>query len=68
MGKRYMHVGLGLETWRKEPLGRRRCSWEDNIKIDLEEVGWEDADRIDMIQDRDKWRAVLNTVMNLLVP
>jgi hypothetical protein len=40
----------------------------DNIKIDLREVGWDDMDWIDLAQDKDQWRAVVNTVMNLTVP
>jgi hypothetical protein len=50
------------------PLGRSRCRWEDNIKMDLQEVEWEGVDWIDMAQDRDRWRAVVNAVMNLRVP
>jgi hypothetical protein len=52
----------------RRPLGRPRCRWEDNIKLDLEEVGWEGVDWIDMAQDRDMWRALVNAVMNLRVP
>jgi hypothetical protein len=40
----------------------------DNIKIDLREIGWDCVDWIDLAQDRDQWRALLNTVMNLRVP
>jgi hypothetical protein len=40
----------------------------DNIKVDLREIGWDDMDWIDLAQDRDKWRAPMNTVMNLWVP
>ena len=50
------------------PLGRPRCSWEDNIKIDLQEVGLEVIDWIELAQDRDRWRALVNAVMNLRVP
>jgi uncharacterized protein YebE (UPF0316 family) len=42
--------------------------WEDNIKMDLQEVGWGDMDWIDMAQDSDRWRAVVSAVMNLRVP
>jgi hypothetical protein len=42
--------------------------WEDNIKMDLQEVGWGDMDWIDMAQDRDRWRALVSAVMNLRVP
>jgi hypothetical protein len=52
----------------KRPLGRPRCRWEDNIKIDLQEVGWVGTDWIYLAQDRDRWRALVNVVMNLRVP
>jgi hypothetical protein len=48
----------------KRPLGR----WEDNIKTDLQEVGWGAMDWINLAEDRDKWRALVNAVMNLRVP
>jgi hypothetical protein len=50
------------------PLGRPRRRWEDNIKMDLQEVGWGGMDWIDMAQDRVRWRAVVSAVMNLRVP
>jgi hypothetical protein len=50
------------------PHGRPRCRWEDNIKMDLREVGWGGMDWINQAQDRDRWRAVVNAVMNLRVP
>jgi hypothetical protein len=52
----------------KRPLGRPRRRWEDNIKMDLQEVGWGGMDWIDMAQDRDGWRALVSAVMNLRVP
>jgi hypothetical protein len=52
----------------RRPLGRPRRRWEDNIKMDLREVGYGGADWIDLAQDRDSWRAVVYTVMNLRVP
>jgi hypothetical protein len=52
----------------RRPLGRPRRRWEDNIKMDLREVWCGGADLIDLAQDRDRWRAVVNTVMNLRVP
>jgi len=52
----------------KRPLGRPRHKWEDNIKVDLEEVGCGGMDWIELAQDRDRWQAVLNAVMNLQVP
>jgi hypothetical protein len=54
------------EAWR--PLGIPRRRWEDNIKTDLQEVGWRCMDWIELAQDRDRWRALVNVVMNLRVP
>jgi hypothetical protein len=42
--------------------------WVDSIKMELREIGWDDMDWIDLAKDRDKWRALVNTVMNLRVP
>jgi hypothetical protein len=52
----------------KRPLGRPRHGWVNNIKMDLLEIGWGSVDWIDLAQDRDKWRALVNAVMNLRVP
>jgi hypothetical protein len=52
----------------KRPLGRPRGRWVDNIKMDLLEIGWGGVDWIALAQDRDKWRALVNAVMNLRVP
>jgi hypothetical protein len=52
----------------KRRLGRPRRSWVYNIKIDLREIGWDDMDWIDLAQERDQWRALVSTVMNLRVP
>jgi hypothetical protein len=52
----------------KRPLGRSRCRWVDNIKIDLRAIGCDGMDWIDLAQDRDQRRALVNTVMNLGVP
>jgi hypothetical protein len=53
---------------RKRPLGRSRRRWVDNIKIDLREIGRSGINWIDLDQDRDQWRALVNTVINLQVP
>jgi hypothetical protein len=52
----------------RRPLGRRRRRWEDNIKMNLREIGFGDVDWIYLAQDRDRWRALVNMVMNLRVP
>jgi hypothetical protein len=52
----------------KRLLGRPRLMWVDNIKMDLLEIGWGGVDWIGLSQDRDKWRALANAVMNLRVP
>jgi hypothetical protein len=51
----------------KRPQGRPRRRWEDNIKMDLREIGWGVMDWIDLAQDRDQWRALVSTVMNVRV-
>jgi hypothetical protein len=69
-------MGEGRDAYRvlvgrpegRRPLGRPRRKWEDNIKMDLQEGGWGVMDWIDMAQDRDRWRAFVNAVMNLRVP
>jgi hypothetical protein len=63
--KAYMLVGK-LEE--KRLLGKSRCRWADNIKMDLREIGWGGIDGSCLTQDRDQWRALLNVVMNLWVP
>ena len=70
------HVGEGRGVHRvlvgkpegKRPLGRPRRRWEDNIKMDLQEVGEGCGDWMELAQDRDRWRALMSTVMNLRVP
>jgi hypothetical protein len=52
----------------KRQLGRPRRRWVDNIKMDLREVEWDGRDWIDLAQDRDRWRALVNAVMNPRVP
>ena len=52
----------------KRPLGRPRRRWEDNIKTDLQEVGVGYGDWMEVAQDRDRWRALVSTVVNIQVP
>jgi hypothetical protein len=52
----------------KSPLGKPRRRREDNIRMDLRGIGWGGMDWIDLAQDRDQWRALVNTIMNLRVP
>jgi hypothetical protein len=52
----------------KRPLGRPRRRWEDNIKMDLRELGIDEANWIRLVQDRAQWRAFVNTVMNFRIP
>jgi hypothetical protein len=52
----------------RRPRGRPMCRWEDNIKMDLREVGWAGMEWINLAQDRDRWWALVNEVMNLRVP
>jgi hypothetical protein len=61
----YKYIGF---SWGKISLGRPRRKWEDNIKMDLQEVGRGGMDWIDLAQDRDRWRAVVNAVMKQRVP
>jgi uncharacterized membrane protein YfbV (UPF0208 family) len=66
MGKREVHTGFWWETRGKATTWETQARWYDNIKMDLQEVGWS-MDWIELAQDRDRWRAVLNAVMNLRV-
>jgi hypothetical protein len=61
------YLGLGKPEGKKT-LGRTRRRWVDNIKMDLKEIGWDGRDWIELAQDRDQWRALVNTVLNLRVP
>jgi hypothetical protein len=59
---------FGQKPEGKRPLGRPRYTWEENIRMDLREIGWECVDWIHLAQSRDQWWAVVNTEMNLRVP
>ena len=68
-----MGEGKGVHTvlvWKPEgrPLGRPRRRWEDNIKMDLQEVGGDCGDWMELAQGRDRWRALVNKLMNFRVP
>jgi hypothetical protein len=63
-----VYTGVGGETWEKRPLGKPGRRWEDNIKMDLQEVGGGGIDWVDLTQDRYRRRALVNAVMNLRVP
>jgi hypothetical protein len=63
--KRTVYMLLVGKPQRKRPLGRPRLKWVDNINLDLVEIGWSDVNWIGLAQDRDKWRALVNAVMNL---
>jgi hypothetical protein len=65
-GEKRVH-GFGGKTRRKRPVGRPRRIWEDGIKLDLREIGWGVVEWIHLIQDRDRWQALVNAVMNLRV-
>ena len=52
----------------KRPLGRPRRRWEDNIRMDLKEIGIDTRNWVDSAQDRDNWRALVNAALNLRVP
>jgi hypothetical protein len=63
-----MHIGYWWESQKeKSPLGRPKCKWVGNIKMDLREIGWCGMDWIDLAQGRDQWMALVNTVMNLRI-
>jgi hypothetical protein len=67
-GQEGLTQGFGGENIRKESLGRHRRRWEDNIKMDLHEVGYGDVDWIELAQERDRWRVLVNSAMNFRVP
>jgi hypothetical protein len=56
------------KTEGKRPLEKPRRRWMDNIEVDLRDMRWDDVDWVDMAQDMDQWRALVNTVLSLQVP
>jgi len=65
--RRGVYRGLVGKHEGRRPLGRTRRRWEDNVKMDLPEVGCRGMDWIELAQDRDRWRALVTAVMNLQV-
>jgi hypothetical protein len=65
-GRNLYRVLVGKPEGRR-PLGRPRRRWEDGIRMDLEEIGWGGVERIHLALDKDRWRALVNAVMNLQV-
>jgi hypothetical protein len=68
MGERCVYTVLVGKPEGKKPLGRHSRRWEDNTQVDLQEVGCGGMDWIDQAQDRQRWRAFVNAVMNLRIP
>jgi hypothetical protein len=66
--KRNAYRLLAEKPERRRPLRRPRCRWLDNIRVELVELGWSDVDWIGLAQDRDRRRALVNSVLNLRVP
>jgi hypothetical protein len=66
--KRNAYIILTGKLKGKRPLGRPRHRWVDNIKVDLGELGWDGIDWIDLAEDKDQWRALVNTVIKVRVP
>jgi hypothetical protein len=66
--ERVVHRVLVRKPEGKSPLERSRHRWEDNIEMDLQEVGGGCGDWMELAQDRDRWRALVNAVMNFRVP
>jgi hypothetical protein len=64
-----MHIGYWWgKPEEKRPLGSPKRRWVDNIKMVLRVIGWDGVDWIELVQDRDQWRALVNAVMNLRIP
>jgi hypothetical protein len=67
-GKRNTYIILAGEPEGKRSLGRPKRKWVNNIKMDRREIGWGCTDWIDLAQNREEWKALVNTIMNLRVP
>jgi hypothetical protein len=66
-GRKEVHTGFSWANLRETPLGRPGRKWHDNIEMNLREIGCGDMDWIGVAQDRDRWRALVNAVMNLRI-
>jgi hypothetical protein len=66
--RRGVYRALVEKPERKRPLGRPSCRWEDNFKMDLQEIGCGGMDWIELTEDRNRWQALVNVVMNLQFP
>jgi hypothetical protein len=66
--KRNAYRILVGKSERKRPLGKSKRRWKDNVRMDLREIGWGGVDWIDLAQDKNQWKALVNTVINLRVP
>jgi hypothetical protein len=64
-----MHIIFWLENLKgRRPLERLRCRWEYNIRMDLQEIGWEDVNWIHLPQNKSQWKTLVNMVINLWIP
>jgi hypothetical protein len=68
MGDRIVAYRVLARNLSERPLERPMRRWKDNIKVDLQEVGWGGMDWINLVQDRNRWRDLVSAVMNLRVP
>jgi hypothetical protein len=68
MGEKRNACRILVESQKERPLGRSRHRWVDNIKMDFRVIEWDGVDWIDRAQNRDQWRALVKTVLNLRVP
>jgi hypothetical protein len=59
---------MHTKFWSGNLRGKHRRTWEDNIRMDLREIGWEDVDWMRLNQDKDQWRAAVDAIINFLVP
>jgi hypothetical protein len=63
-----MHIEYWWESQKERTTGKTKTRWVNKIKMDLREIGWDGVDCMHMAQDREEWKALVNTVLNLRVP